>query len=149
MFCLLDKTSCQVCVCIPAAGTSFLDKKVEPKWRSWPDNLLTSDLSHVASGITLQCGIFSMQVKFSWGKMTVKSVQLAEAKKPGGMWVYGFLTLIWESCFACVTFKRERRRNEEGMIDIMWLQIQVTNASTVPHWLVSLSTQDYLSLISY
>lgn len=73
MFCLLDKTFCQVCVCISMADKSFLDKKADTGWRTWPGNLLKSDLSHVISGIALQRGIFSVQVSSAGAKWLLKA----------------------------------------------------------------------------
>lgn len=143
MFCLLDETSNQVCVCIPMAGTSFLDKYAEPEWR-WPDNKWPGPcciwyyfaLWHLFSAGEVQLGQNSC-----W-----KHTEAKKARRCVSVWISYFN--LGELCFAHVTFKGEQRRNDEGMIDIMWLQVQVTKPPTFPHWLVDLSTQDYLSLIS-
>lgn len=114
MFCLLDKTSCKDCVCVPKAY--FLEKKSDAGWKRWPDDMLRSDPPHVVYD-TLQCSIFSVKVKFSWSKTGIKRIRLAEVKRGRRYWggvFLTFLTLIWERCVLHRTHSGEKGQWRNG-----------------------------------
>lgn len=146
MFCLLDKTSCKDCVCVPKAY--FLEKKSDAGWKRWPDDMLRSDPPHVVYD-TLQCSIFSVKVKFSWSKTGIKRIRLAEVKRGrrywGGSISYISYINLGEMCFTQDTFRGEGSMKE-------WLVLQgckykcVTKPLTY-HQFVGFSIKVYLSLI--
>lgn len=144
MFCLLDKTSCKACVCVPKAYQSFLEKKSDAGWKRWPDDMLRSDPPRVACD-TLQCGIFSVKVKFSWSKTGIKRIRLAEVKRARRcVWGISYINLG-------KIFYTGHVRGEGSMKE--WLVLhgckfrRVTNPLTF-HQFVGFSTKDYLSVIS-
>lgn len=67
------------------------------------------------------------------GQNSCKSTGVAEAKDARrcvSVWISAFnLGELW---FACVVFKGEQSRSD-GVTDIVWLQIQLTNPSAFPH----------------
>lgn len=149
VFCFLGKNSCQVCVCIPLAHASFWTTKQTLGGEGGQVTCYqaTCPVWH----LVLLCSVASFLGRWSsaGARQPLKAHDQQRPRKPGGAWGCGFLTLIWESCALHVSRSRE---NSAGMMNewltLLGLQIQVTNLSIFPDWLVGLSTQDYLSSIS-
>lgn len=93
---------------LPVRFASFLDKKASTGWGKVAKHL-DKKWSVPCCVCHLQWGIFSVRVKLSSDRTAAKAQEWQKPRMPGGVWVYGSLPLIWESCGLPVSCSRENR----------------------------------------